>query len=169
MRIEAGLSEDAKRFQGQKISVSEGVKQHYSLKVPPGQEHLPWKTQIVMSTLPAEQLPSSLNKPGVRGMCKVKSRLPPDMKMKNRHWYNAGSQYLKAEFDMQVIIGPADLKFQTLSSKDGVLSQTHDNIDVEWSSNEKEASHPLVAELEGSGLLENARQSHKFRVLSLNR
>lgn len=53
------------------------------------------------------------------------------MKVKNRHWYQGGGRYLKAEFDVQVIIGAADLKFRTLG-KDGVLSRAHDAIDVEW-------------------------------------
>lgn len=84
-----------------------------------------------MSTLPANMLPSSLNKPGARRLCQVKSRLPTNMKMKNSKWYQRSDKYFKAEFDVQVLIGAADLRFQTLD-KDGLLSQDHNAIDVDW-------------------------------------
>lgn len=139
--------------------MSEGVKQHYSLKVSPGKENLPWVTQIVMSTLPVAELPSSLNKPGANRLCKVESRLPQEMRLKNRHWYSGGHQYRKAEFDVQVLIGPADLKFQTLGN-DGVLSQSHDNIEVEWfsPSDTKTMRRPTVFEL-GTDELDTERSS----------
>lgn len=113
------------------MSVSEGIKQHYSLKVPLGGETQPWITHVVMSTLPADQLPNSLNKPGARRLCQVKSRLPVDMKLKNGKWYQKSDPYFKAEFDVQVLIGAADLRFQTLDAR-GVLSQDYNAIDVNW-------------------------------------
>lgn len=149
--------------QGQKVSVEQGVKQHYSLKVQPGQEHLPWNTQVVMSTLPAHLLPKSLNKSGAQHVCKVVSSLPQDMKRKNRHWYNAGPQYLRTEFDMQVLIGPADLKFQILS-KDGIISRDHAAINVEWSSSSKDASQPTIAELDESQAIDTQRKIHKWSL-----
>jgi hypothetical protein len=149
--------------QGQKVSVQQGVKQHYSLKVQPGREHLPWNTQIVMSTLPAHLLPTSLNKSGAQRVCKVESSLPQDMKLKNRHWYNAGPQYFRAEFDMQVLIGPADLKFQTLS-KDGIISGGHAAIDVEWSSSSKDASQPNIAELDGNQAFDAQHRMHRWSL-----
>lgn len=149
--------------QGQKVSVQQGVKQHYSLKVQPGRENLLWNTQVVMSTLPPDLLPTSLNKSGVQRVCKVESSLPQDMKLKNRHWYNAGPQYLRAEFDMQVLIGPADLKFQTLS-KDGIISRDHAAINVEWSPSSKDASQPNIAELEGNQALDAQGKVHRWSL-----
>ena len=142
------------------MSVQEGVKQHYSMKVQPGHEHLPWKTQIVMSTLPANELPTSLNTRGAQRLCKVESQMPQDMKLKNRHWYNAGPQYLRAEFAMQVLIGPADLKFQTFS-KDGIISRDHASIDVEWFASAKKASQPDTAELDGTQAFEVQRKGYR--------
>ena len=52
--------------QGQEIDVKEGIKHHYRLKIDLGKEQIPWKTQIVMSTLPTGQLPRSMKHPGVK-------------------------------------------------------------------------------------------------------
>lgn len=114
------------------------------MKIQPGQEHLPWAAEIVMSTLPIDQLPKSMNKAGAQRVCKVESKLPVTMKRKNRHWYNGGPQYLRAEFDMQVLIGPADLKFQTLS-KGGVISKDHEGIDVQWAASGERESDQIEA------------------------
>jgi hypothetical protein len=87
---------------------------------------------MVMSTLPASELPRSLKKEGSRSVCAVESVLSDrDMKRKNRHWYNFGPQYYRAEFDMRVIVGAADLKFEMLG-KDGVVSKPHNEVDVQW-------------------------------------
>lgn len=53
------------------------------------------------------------------------------MKLKNAKWYKKSDQYSRAEFDVQVLIGAADLRFQTLD-KHGLLSQDHDTVDVNW-------------------------------------
>lgn len=101
------------------------------MKVPIGTETQPWITHVVMSTLPAGMLPTSLNKPGAKRLCQVKSRLPGDMKLKNSKWYQRSDAYFKAEFDVRVLIGAADLRFQTLD-RHGVLNQDHGTIDVDW-------------------------------------
>ena len=53
------------------------------------------------------------------------------MKLKNRHWYNFGEQYQRAEFVVKIIIGAADLKFQLLG-KTGTISKEHEEIEVQW-------------------------------------
>jgi hypothetical protein len=73
--------------QGQNVSVMEGIKHQYRLKIDLGKERVPWKTQIVMSSLPATQLPQSMKRDGVKPVCIVESVLSnEDMKLKNRHW-----------------------------------------------------------------------------------
>ncbi len=87
-----------------------------------------------MSTLPAGQRPKSLKHAGdaVKNVCDVDASLSGlDMKVKNRHWYNQGPKYLRAEFDVKTVIGPADLKFQVWA-KNGICSKDHDAIDVKW-------------------------------------
>ncbi len=118
--------------QGQTISVKDGIKHDYKLKLQPTEIDKPWKTQIVMSTLPVDQLPKSLQGPGAKHVCAVESVLSSDdMKEKNRHWYNSGPKWYRAQFAMQVIIGAADLKFQIVG-KDGVVSKSHNEVAVQW-------------------------------------
>lgn len=54
------------------------------------------------------------------------------MKLKNRHWYNRGEKYLRAKFNIKVILGAADLKFQLQTKNRVILSNEHDTIDVKW-------------------------------------
>lgn len=87
---------------------------------------------MVLSALPVSELPGSLKKEGSRAVCAVESVLSHrDMKKKNRHWYNLGPPYYRAEFDMRVIIGAADLKFEMVGI-DGVVSKPHDEVAVQW-------------------------------------
>ena len=110
-----------------------GAKQRYRLKLAMGKEREPWKTRIVMSSLPANQLPSSMRREGAREVCAVETVLSPeDMKRKNRHWYNFGTEYNRAEFEVHLIVG-AGLKFQ-IWSPEGVRSRDHDEIQVQWES-----------------------------------
>lgn len=117
--------------QGQIVRSDTGVSQKYRLKLDMGKEREPWKTRIVMSTLPANQLPSSLKSDQAREVCAVEAMLNPrDMKRKNRHWYNLGQEYNRAEFEVRMIVGTG-LKFQ-IWSKDGVRSRDHEEIEVQW-------------------------------------
>jgi len=126
------LNSKLTKNQGKKVNVSEGVKTHYRLKRDPGSEKEAVKTEIVMSTLPAESLPRSMQQEGAKHVCKVEATLTDqDMKLKNRHWYNSGPKHYRAEFDLQVLVGAADLKFQ-IKNKDGVISQKHEDIPVKW-------------------------------------
>jgi len=86
-----------------------------------------------MSTLPPEQLPRSLKHNGAKTICALESVLSGvDMKLKNRHWYNLGPQYFRADFNVKVIIGAADLQFQFRSKEDQPFSRQHDAITVKW-------------------------------------
>ncbi|KAK5047574.1 hypothetical protein LTR84_006671 [Exophiala bonariae] len=124
--------------QGDKVSVKQGIKQHYRLKLDPGREQLPWKTQIVMSALPVHSLPTSMRMDGATTVCALES-VPDywDLKLKNRHWYNFKPKYYRAEFDVQVLVGSADLKFQVLG-RNGALSKKHDDISVRWTNSTKQ-------------------------------
>ena len=119
--------------QGQVVKADYGASQRYRLKLDMGKEREPWKTRIVMSTLPAHQLPSSLRRDGAREVCAVEAILSPqDMKRKNRHWYNLGREYNRAEFEVRLIVGTG-LKFQIWNA-DGIRSRDHEEIEVQWES-----------------------------------
>lgn len=84
-----------------------------------------------MSTLPPNQLPSSMRSGGVRKVCEIEFVVATDhLKLKNRHWYNRGQKYYRAEYEVRAIIG-AGLSFQ-IWGKDGLLSKTHEEIEVMW-------------------------------------
>lgn len=121
-------------FQGENVP-SDGFSKPYWLKVKPGQEDHSWKTNIIMSTEPRERLPTSLDQDGAKVLCGVESMLKDkgvDMKLKNRHWYNKGEKYLRVRFDIRVILGAADLKFQLQSKNKVVLNNDYDAIQVRW-------------------------------------
>ena len=117
------------------IVPSDGISKPYWLKIKPGEETIPWKTHIVTSSAPRDQLPISTTDDGVMVVCAVESNLRNklvDMKRKNRHWYNIGHPYVRVRFCVRMILGAADLKFQLQSNDRKVLSHDHDAIQVIW-------------------------------------
>ena len=88
-----------------------------------------------MSTVARDQLPTNLGQDGAKLLCAVESVLKDkgvEMKLKNRHWYNRGEKYWRVKFDVKVILGAADLKFQLQSKDRTILSGEHDPIQVKW-------------------------------------
>ena len=80
---------------------------------------------------------------GVKVVCEVESNLRNkivDMKVKNRHWYSVGQQYVRVRFCVRVILGAADLKFQLQSNDRQVLSHDHDAIQVTWEAPEQSSN-----------------------------
>jgi hypothetical protein len=113
---------------------------------------MPWKTQIVMSTLPVKRLPTSMQRDGARTVCALESVPDPwDLKLKNRHWYNTKPRYFRAEFDVQMLIGSADLKFQVIG-KSGIVSKKHDDISVRWTNSSKQQEPARERARENFGL-----------------
>ncbi|KAF9634279.1 hypothetical protein BFW01_g5174 [Lasiodiplodia theobromae] len=127
---------------GDPIDVSRGIRHPYRLKRPAGTELKPWRTQIVMSLLPPANLPrsfkqdqqqqrskrdsrrASLSSNGVTKLCTIESTLMhADMVLHNTaRWYHrlfclggADREYWLAEFQMYILIEPADLKFELVS------------------------------------------------------
>ena len=120
--------------QGQSIS-SKGVMKPFLIKIKPGQEDKPWRNQIIMSSNPRERLPSNLQQDGAKRICAIESVLKDrgvEMKLKNRHWYNSREQYLRLKFDVKVILGAADLRFQLQTKDKKVISTDHEAIQVKW-------------------------------------
>jgi hypothetical protein len=110
-----------------------GLKQQFQLKMNQGEENNPWKVQIVMSSLPSDQLPQSLSQKGAHRVCDLDISIEDvDKKLKNRHWYNMSPAWWRTTFDVQVVIGPADLSFQLWSKDKRVRSNKHEPIAVKW-------------------------------------
>ena len=121
-------------LEGENVPAS-GITKPYLLKIKPGNEQIPWKTNIIISAEPREQLPTSIDRDRARVLCSVESTLKDNgvnMKLKNRHWYSKGEKYFRARFEVKIIMGAADLKFQLQSRDQKVLSNEHDAIQIEW-------------------------------------
>ena len=159
--------------QGQLVSANFGQRQNYRLKLPMGKERDPWKTRIVMSPLPANQLPSSTRRDGAKEVCAIETVLDPqDMKReycgkirylhpsgadcglplgKNRHWYNFGKEYNRAEFEVR-LLAQTGLRFE-IWNKDGLRrSRDHDEIEVQWESADGRLPPPPPAQEQGYGI-----------------
>ena len=125
--------------QGDNVS-SDGILKPYRIKIKPGMERNRWTTIIVMSSNEREKLPTNLSQDGAKRLCMVESSLKDkavDTKIKNRHWYNLREKYLEARVNIQVVLGPADLKFQLQSKDREILSNSHDAIQVKWDTAEQ--------------------------------
>ncbi|KAL4757094.1 Hsp70 family protein [Aspergillus foveolatus] len=110
-----------------------GISKDFQLKIKPGEEHLPWKVHIVMSTNPPDMLPQSMRVKGAQHVCSLDiSTDDVDRKMKNRRWYNMRPRYWRALFEVRVIVGAADLTFQLWSKDQRIRSSHHEPIRVQW-------------------------------------
>ncbi|KAK4982639.1 hypothetical protein LTR50_007651 [Elasticomyces elasticus] len=117
--------------QNQKVDVKKGVNQSFRCKIPLGRERDPWHTRVVMSRMPARDLPRSLKHEGAKVVCKIETELDPcDLRPKNDKWYHLRREYTLAEFDMKMLVGPG-LRFE-IWGKQGRKSKAHDEIEVEW-------------------------------------
>ncbi len=72
------------------------------------------------------------------------------MKRKNRHWYNLGQEYNRAEFEVRILVG-AGLTFE-IWSKDGIRSQQHNEIHVDWESAEDNMRPSAAIADKGQGM-----------------
>jgi hypothetical protein len=102
------------------------------VKLQPAQLHRPWKAQFVMSTVPREQLPSSIARNGVKHLCIIEAKLDRVSKtVCNHHWWNLGTRYELAMFDVKLIPGSADLKFHLLNNN-RLINDEQDSVEVTW-------------------------------------
>lgn len=122
--------------QGEEVSAETGVSRHYRLKLELGKVKEPWRGQVVMSTLPAEQLPRSLKQRGVLDVCRLEVALQrEDLRRRNHRWYNLSREYWLADFDVRILIGPADLRFLLVGADGTVRNDGKDTaVTVEWES-----------------------------------
>ena len=67
-------TDDKNSKKGKSIS-SNGIKRAYLIKHAPGQEHQPWETSIVMSSVAREKLPTNIRQRGFERLCNISSTL----------------------------------------------------------------------------------------------
>ncbi|CAK3794283.1 Hypothetical predicted protein [Lecanosticta acicola] len=116
---------------GDVFSVNQGASQFYQMKLGIGEDRVPWKMRIAMSTLAVDRLPKTIKDAGAKIACEVKFALNArDFRMKNARWYQLKAPYLTGEFEVRLILGTG-LKFEVWS-KDRLLSKGHEEIRVDW-------------------------------------
>lgn len=129
-----------------------GIEKEFRLKLQRDSNEEVWKVHIVMLTLSPANLPHSMKQSGgVHQVCSLDIATGcANKKQKNRHWYNLKPVYWRAIFDVRVVVGLADLKFQ-LWNKDNrrITSKEHEPIRVKWDAAEEVNETVDVAELEG--------------------
>lgn len=106
---------------------------NFTRKIQPGDPRKAFPTSVVVSHVEKEFLPHHMG-PGTYGLpfpqntigltplvdaqilCEVQSDLTSaderQFKKKNRHFWNTGKPYLKVDYQVKVIIGPADIRFE---------------------------------------------------------
>ncbi|KAK4902200.1 hypothetical protein LTR27_001103 [Elasticomyces elasticus] len=116
---------------GDKVDVQKGINHRFQKKIDLGRERDPWRTAIVSSSLPTNQLPRSLRYEGVKQVCTIETILDTqDMKRKNNKWYHLRREYNEAEFDVKLLVGTG-IQFE-IWGQDGKKSKSHDEIEVAW-------------------------------------
>ena len=133
----------AETLKGDTVS-ADGVLKPYSLKVRPGDYYAKWQTHVVMCGLPRKDLPTNFSQGEVSRLCDLHSSLSKDvdMKEKNCHWYNRGKRYMRVNFNIRVVLGPADVKFRMESKGRVILSEEHEVIEVVWQPLSEQSSRP---------------------------
>ena len=64
----------------------------------------------------------------------------------NHHWWNRGRRYYSAVFDVKLIPGSADLKFQLLNDN-RIINHEGDSVEVTWEAATKRVS-PNINDLD---------------------
>jgi hypothetical protein len=100
---------------GEPINVKDSISHKFSRRITPGDPRRAFPESIVQSDLDAQFLPFRVG-PGVKVLCEVKSDLSTvderKFKRKNRHWWQFKQQYMRIDYVVKVVLGPADLSFQ---------------------------------------------------------
>lgn len=100
------------RVQGDRVDEA-GVSKHVRAKLQKAQMQRPWRAQFVISTALRDRLPQDLTSDNVRTLCIVEADLRHIERItKNGHWWQLGQKYELAEFDLRLVAGSADLRFQ---------------------------------------------------------
>lgn len=109
-----------------------GVSKHVRAKLQKAQLDKPWRAQFVLSTEKRDRLPTDLTSKMVKTLCIVEADLRfIDRITKNGHWWQFGQKYELAEFDLRLIAGSADLKFQ-LWNHGKLITGQNESVAVDW-------------------------------------
>jgi hypothetical protein len=109
----------ADEVQGNPVSLDQPMVHNFRRKVDPADPSRVFPTKIVVSYLDKQHLPDRLES-GVEKLCEVESDLSgveeSRFKEKNKKFWKPGRLYYQVAYQVQVIIGPADLVFELCKS-----------------------------------------------------
>lgn len=97
------------------MSVDKPIVHNFIKKVTPGDPRRAFPTSVIECNLDAPDLPDQMNQ-ATRVLCEISSDLSSaDEKKfteKNKRFWSLGKHYFKVEYQVRVIIGPADIRFE---------------------------------------------------------
>ncbi|KAH4044589.1 hypothetical protein HBI25_174490 [Parastagonospora nodorum] len=118
---------------GEPVSVDQPITHTFVKKISPGDPRNAFPTSVIESSLAATALPDQMNQ-HTRILCEIRSDLSAaDEKKfveKNKNFWSMKKHYLRIEYSVRVLIGPADIRFE-LWFDDQKLSRDQ-SIRVEW-------------------------------------
>ncbi|KAF2467943.1 uncharacterized protein BDR25DRAFT_335749 [Lindgomyces ingoldianus] len=118
---------------GEPVSVDRPIIHNFIKKVSPGDPRRAFPTSVIECGLEAKFLPDQMCS-DTRVLCEIQSDLTTaDEKKfteKNRRFWKLGKHYFRVEYQVKVIIGPADIRFE-LWFNNQKLSRDQ-SIKVEW-------------------------------------
>ncbi|KAH7126111.1 hypothetical protein EDB81DRAFT_203545 [Dactylonectria macrodidyma] len=122
---------------GDVINPSTPLAKTFEIQLGQGDTTRSWDAVIVTSQNEPTFLPRSLKKAGATKLCSVKSNLAGVqqhqmvLKKKRKSWFRKGQSFYLCQFDVRVIVAPADLRFE-LWFGGYKFSGNHEPIAVKW-------------------------------------
>ncbi|KAF4544176.1 HSP70 family protein [Lasiodiplodia theobromae] len=111
--LEIGLNTHI--YKGEPIRVNDAIMHNFSRKLTPGDPQRAFPTWIIKSDNDVDILPFQMG-PGAEILCEIQSDLSNadqrEFKQKNRRFWQTSQRHYLVEYQIQVIIGPADLRFE---------------------------------------------------------
>ncbi|KAL8816329.1 MAG: hypothetical protein Q9223_004643 [Gallowayella weberi] len=119
---------------GKPVTLDEPITHGFHRKMPPGDPRRVFPTSIVESNADEQFLPHHMGAGDAHILCEIESDLSSadesKFKEKNKHFWNLGKHYFKIDYEIKVLIGPADVRFELWFS--GQKLSKDRPIKVEW-------------------------------------
>lgn len=118
---------------GEPVSVDQPIIHNFVKKVSPGDPRRAFPTSVVESALEAGELPDQMTNE-THLLCSISSNLSPISESKftekNKRFWSLGKHYFKVEYQVRVLIGPADIRFELWFDNQKLSKDT--SIKVDW-------------------------------------
>ncbi|KAL8810328.1 MAG: hypothetical protein Q9200_002665 [Gallowayella weberi] len=119
---------------GKPVTLDEPITHGFHRKMPPGDPRRVFPTSIVESNANEQFLPHHMGAGDAHILCEIESDLSSadesKFKEKNKHFWSLGKHYFKIDYEIKVLIGPADVRFELWFS--GQKLSKDRPIKVEW-------------------------------------